>query len=140
MAKFSAQVSDFTKDSKHAMQRVNQSAIQGLTNDVVSDTPKDTGNASWSWLGTTDAMPPIREDSVEFNASNATSVAIMGLKAGDTFYFGAQAAYIPRLNYGFTKKDKLGRQYNQSGIGWIERRAADWPSYVKTAENKFKVT
>lgn len=140
MASFSAQVSDFAKRSKRSQTLVMRTATQKLTAAVEDDTPKDTGNAFRSWLGSTTAMPPVRPDVEEFTATGATEVAIMGLDAGDTFYFGAQAAYMARLNYGFTGTDALGRTYNQAGKGWIERHAELWPQYVKEAEAMHKVT
>jgi hypothetical protein len=139
MASFSAQVSDFTKRSKRAQQMVMRTAVQKLTAAVEDETPEDTGNAFRSWLGSTTAMPPVRPDVAEFVDTGATEVAIMGLDAGDTFWFGAQAAYMARLNYGFTGTDSLGRTYNQAGKGWIEANAARWPQYVKEAESMFRV-
>lgn len=116
-----------------------RTATQKLVANVEDDTPKDTGNAYRSWLGSTTAMPPIRHDVAAFVESDATTLAIAGLDAGETFYFGAQANYMPRLNYGFTGTDALGRTYNQAGKGWIERHATLWPQYVKQAEAMHRV-
>lgn len=118
---------------------VMRTSVQKLTAGVEDGTPKKTGNAFRSWLGSTTAMPPVRPDVDEFDNTAATEVAIMGLDAGDTFYLGAQAAYMARLNYGFTGTDALGRTYNQAGLGWIEDEAAKWPQYVKEAESMFRV-
>ena len=118
---------------------IMRTSVQKLTAAVEDGTPKKTGNAYRSWLGSTTAMPPVRPDVSEFSDNDATGVAIAGLDVGDTFYLGAQAAYMARLNYGFTGEDSLGRTYNQAGIGWIEREAAMWPQYVKDAEALFRV-
>lgn len=139
MASFSAQVSDFTRRSKRAQEMIMRTSVQKLTASVEGDTPKLTGNAFRSWLGSTTAMPPIRPDVENFTETGATEVAIAGLDAGDTFYFGAQANYVPRLNYGFTGTDSLGRTYNQAGLGWIERNAELWPKFVRDAEALFRI-
>lgn len=136
MATFKAQVSDFVKLSKRDAKRLHRQAVQDLTEAVVEDTPVDSGFARRSWLGSTVSMPPIREGVEEFNNTGATAVAIAGLDTGNDFWFGAQAAYVPRLNYGFTGTDSLGRTYNQTGKGWIEKHAKLWPTYVKNAERK----
>jgi hypothetical protein len=73
---------------------------------------------------------------VEFNETGATELTIATLGIGDTYWLGAQAAYVPRLNYGFTGTDSAGRTFNQQGKGWIEKHAALWPSYVRGAESK----
>lgn len=136
MKTFSAQVSDWVRETKRTTTRVHRQAVQDFTEAVVGDTPVNVGHARRSWLGTTDAMPPIRPDLKEFNNGPATELTIAMLSPGDTYWLGAQAAYVPRLNYGFTGTDSLGRTYNQSGIGWIEKHEALWPSYVRGAERK----
>lgn len=136
MASFKAQVSDFVKQTKRDTTLVHRQAVQDFTEAVVEDTPVDTGNARRSWLGSSSTMPPVRPDAAEFLETGATELTIATLDVGDTYWLGAQAAYVPRLNYGFTGTDSLGRSFNQQGKGWIEKHAALWPTYVKAAERK----
>lgn len=58
------------------------------------------------------------------------SLGIADIKPGDTVYIGYTAAYSRRLNYGFVGEDSLGRNYNQSGYGFAEAAAAQWPAIV----------
>ena len=58
------------------------------------------------------------------------SLGVANIKPGDTVYIGYQAKYSRRLNYGFVGTDSLGRTYNQSGYGFAEAAAAQWPAIV----------
>ena len=40
---------------------------------------------------------------------------------------------MPRLNYGFTGTDSLGRTYNQAGRLFVERNAGRWQEFVDAA-------
>lgn len=65
------------------------------------------------------------------------TLAIAGMKLGDTAQFAWVAAYARRMEYGFTGQDRLGREYNQSGRHFAGSAAAQWQRIV--AENAAKV-
>ena len=131
MASFSAQVRNWNDKAKRNFSLVHRSAVQKLYHGVVEDTPILTGNARRSWALSTTAMPQITGG--EFSAPPDIGLSIAGLPAGTPVYIGAQAVYVPRLNYGFTGTDSLGRQYNQAGLMFVERNAERWQEYVDQA-------
>ena len=71
---------------------------QALSNEIVRNTPVDTGYLRASWSPNIDA----------------SSVTI-----GDVFEFSNHAVYARRLEFGFIGTDKLGRIYNQAGRGFV---------------------
>ena len=131
MSNFSAQVRAFNDKAKRNFSLVHRSAVQKLYQGVVEDTPILTGNARRSWALSTTTMPQITGG--EFSAPPDIGLSIAGLPAGTPVYIGAQAVYVPRLNYGFTGTDSLGRQYNQAGLLFVERNAERWQEYVDQA-------
>lgn len=64
--------------------------------------------------------------------------ALLDWKPGETLYIGFQANYARRMNYGFVGEDSLGRTYNQSGFGFVEKAAARWPFIVDAAAAKVR--
>ena len=131
MSTFSAQVKNWNAKAKRNFSMVHRSAVQKLYQGVVEDTPILTGNARRSWALSTTAMPQITGG--EFSAPPDVGLSIAGLPTGTPVYIGGQAQYLPRLNYGFTGTDSLGRQYNQSGRMFVERNAEKWQDYVNQA-------
>jgi hypothetical protein len=87
--------------------------------------PVKTGNLARSVV--VDNKPP---QTIEGLAKGDFSLGIANIKPGDTIYIGWQAAYSRRLNYGFVGADSLGRVFNQSGYGFAEATAAQWPAIV----------
>ena len=131
MSTFSAQVTSWTAKAKRNFSLVHRSAVQKLYQGVVEDTPIVTGNARRSWALSTTAMPQITGG--EFSAPPDIGLSIAGLPTGAPVYIGAQAVYVPRLNYGFTDTDSLGRSYNQAALLFVERNAERWQEYVDQA-------
>jgi hypothetical protein len=133
MAKsFSAQVKDWTDKAKRNFSMVHRSTVQKLYIAVVEDTPILTGNARRSWAMSTTAMPQIASGPASFMPADI-GLSIATLPTGSPVYIGAQAIYIPRLNYGFTGTDSLGRNYNQAGLMFVERNAERWQEFVDAA-------
>ena len=79
-------------------------------------------------------MPQIDQSGeVRFDTPPDIGLIIATLPPGSPVYIGAQAIYMPRLNYGFTGTDSLGRTYNQSGKMFVERNAERWQEFVDAA-------
>ena len=134
MAKsFSAQVRGWNDKAKRNFSMVHRSAVDKLYQAVVEDTPILTGNARRSWALSTTAMPQIDQTGQLFTAPPDIGLSIATMPTGSPVYIGAQAIYIPRLNYGFTGTDSLGRNYNQAGLMFVERNAERWQSFVDAA-------
>lgn len=93
--------------------------------------PVRTGNLARSVI--VDNKPPQVIDGV---ATGDFSLGIANIKPGDTVYLGWQARYSKRVNYGFVGADSLGRVYNQSGAGFAEATAAQWPRIVAREATK----
>jgi hypothetical protein len=139
MSSFSAQVRAFNDKAKRNFSMVHRSAVDKLYQAVVESTPIKTGNARRSWALSTTAMPQIDQSGAEFTAPPDIGLSIAGLPAGTPVYIGAQAVYIPRLNYGFTGTDSLGRNYNQAGLLFVERNAERWQEFVDQAAREVGV-
>jgi hypothetical protein len=134
MAKsFSASVKAFNEKAKRNFTLVHRSAVTKLYNGVLDDTPRVTGNAGRSWRLSTTAMPQIDYSGQKFDTAQDIGLEIAGLKAGVPVYIGAQAPYMPRLEFGFTGTDSLGRSYNQAGRLFITRNAERWQEFVDAA-------
>jgi len=139
MGTFSATVKQFTIDAKENTSLIFREAASSLAEDVVRTKssggflPYEVGNLGRSFAASTTDMPQINQAEAEYGASN-TEFVIAGIEAGDTLYMGFQAAYAPRMNYGFVGTDSLGRTYNQSGNYFVENAAAKWQQFVTEAE------
>ena len=58
------------------------------------------------------------------------SLGVADIVPGGDVYIGWTVKYAARQNYGFVGEDSLGRSYNQSGYGFAEAAAAEWPKIV----------
>ena len=132
MTAFSAQVKNWTAKAQRNGAMVHRQAVRHLYDGLIALTPVLTGNARRSWALSTVAMPVIRPG-VEFTAAPDVTLEIANIELGKTAYIGGQAEYLPRLNWGFTGTDSLGRKYNQAGRFFLEQNAAKWPQYVARA-------
>lgn len=90
--------------------------------------PVKTGNLARSLKAQTGSMPAVKDGPI---TGRDIGPVLLGLELGDKVYLGYQANYAMRQNYGFVGEDSLGRNYNQSGFGFVEKAAAKWPQIVK---------
>lgn len=85
---------------------------------VMQLTPVNTGylRASWqvSLLGSTEAIT---------SRSNMTVLAT--LRMGDRVVISNPVRYAMRIEYGFVGTDKLGRRYNQQGVGMMHQTISE---------------
>lgn len=58
------------------------------------------------------------------------SLVILAARLGDSIYAVYTAAYARRMEYGFTGKDSLGRDYDQGGYGFVRLAAQQWQDIV----------
>lgn len=137
MKKFTAQWDDITDRTVEKMKAVQSESIQ----DVISlaQTPKakggrmpvDTGNLRNSLVSELNGAQ-ISEGADSF----ALVTAMMDL--GDTSRFAWIASYARRREFGFTGKDKLGRQHNEKGDHFAGSAADQWPSIVRKNAARLK--
>jgi hypothetical protein len=114
-----------------------RNSVQGLAK-VAAQTipnggrvPVKTGNLARSVV--VDNKPP---KVIEGLATGDYSLGIANIRPGEPIYIGWQAKYARRQNYGFVGTDSLGRTYNQSGYGFAEAAAAQWPQIVRAEAAK----
>lgn len=93
--------------------------------------PVKTGNLARSVV--VDNKPPQIIDGL---ATGDYSLGIASIVPGETIFLGWQAKYSKRVNYGFVGADSLGRVFNQSGAGFAEATAAQWPAILKAEAQK----
>ncbi|MDP9630085.1 UNVERIFIED_ORG: hypothetical protein J2W85_002146 [Ensifer adhaerens] len=142
---FAAQVSEWAKEELAREAAVLRTASQIVANSVRTSVaaggrmPVDTGNLKNSLMGSTTAMPTVDEGEKTYpDRAGEIELIISNLDVGETLYLGFQAAYGPRMNYGFVGQDSLGRVYNQQGFGFVDAEAQDWPQTVKRAEEQVR--
>ncbi|MDX0354313.1 hypothetical protein GOC51_03705 [Sinorhizobium meliloti] len=142
---FAAQVSEWVQAEKEREAVVLRTAAQMVANNVRRSVaeggriPVDTGNLKNSLMASTSTMPRVDEGEREYpDQSGEIELIISNLDVGETLYLGFQAAYGPRMEYGFVGTDALGRLYNQQGFGFVQSAAQTWPQLVAEAEQKVR--
>lgn len=114
-----------------------RNSVQGLARVAATTIPNGgrvpvkTGNLARSVV--VDNAPP---KIIEGLATGDYSLGVAAIKPGDTVYIGWTAIYSRRMNFGFVGTDSLGRSYNQSGFGFAEAAAAEWPTIVMAEARK----
>lgn len=127
----------WAKDQQDNLLRVFQRALVLLgrelirTRDDGGALPKVTGNLARSLLAQIGQRVTV-SDATDFAGTDVGVIAVQAM-LGDEVFFGYQAAYAKRQNYGFVGADSLGRQYNQAGNNFVERAINMWPQIVDQA-------
>lgn len=141
MGSFKKSVNEFSVEAKENASLIFRTAISNLHEEVIrpkssgGNLPHDTGNLGRSVTLSANHID-IDTESKDYIAQDV-GAAVASVEYGDTMYLGFQAAYAPRMNYGFVGTDSLGRKYNQIGNYFLENGEALWPTIVKEAEAKF---
>lgn len=145
MVDFAAKVKDWSEKRKRNQVYIFRSAAQKLVDAMLlskfsgGNMPIDTGNLRRSLLASTSYMPIIQRGVQEFPDNyGQVQLTIAGAELTNTIYLGFQAEYAPRMEYGFTGQDSLGRNYNQSGNGFVRLAAARWQSFVDAATKEIE--
>jgi hypothetical protein len=140
---FAATISEWGQAELERAEAIYQTAAQTVANEVRNPLaeggrmPVKTGNLRRSLMASTSEMPTIKPEQTTFSDSGIEMV-IAGAELGGAVYLGFQAAYAPRMNYGFVGEDSLGRVYNQAGFGFVDAVAQRWPQIVAEAEAKVR--
>ena len=91
-------------------EKVTRKVIADIDNDLVSQTPVDTGRAQNNWLPSINTP---RNDTISAEAPRQQALDIVGrLNFGETFYITNNLPYIRRLNDGYSKQ--------QATPSWVE--------------------
>jgi hypothetical protein len=141
--KFAAQVDAWCKESEDRLMMVFKRAVELLAEELARTRgnggalPHRTGNLMRSLAARINALPPGGAPGAVYGGSDVGAVVAQAL-LGDSVSLGFQANYARRMNYGFVGQDRLGRNFNQSGAGFVERAAAMWPALVERAAAEFR--
>lgn len=129
-----ANPSDWARETKERLTAVFRNSVQELAKVASTTTanggrvPVKTGNLARSvQIG---KAPITMGDAGKNYIVQDSAMVLIDLQLGDTAYLGWQANYAKRQNYGFVGDDSLGRTYNQSGFGFAENAAKQWPAIV----------
>lgn len=90
-------------------------------------TPVDTGYLRASW------QVSIKGDMLPLNGGQDSITVISTLRMGDTVIISNPVRYAARIEYGFVGADKLGRRYNQAGVGMMTQTMAELPQIAQAA-------
>lgn len=122
---FSASVKDWAQRTKAAQEAVMRSSIEDVIDVASAMVPVDTGH-----LKNTLASDLNGAGEFAIDAQSGVAVTIENMVPGDTLHIAWTAAYAQRINSGFVGEDRLGRTYEQAGVHFVERAAANWPEIV----------
>lgn len=142
---FAATISEWGRAELERAEAIFQTAAQTVANEVRTPVaaggrmPVKDGNLRNSLLASTTAMPQVKEGQAKYtDPASEIALTIAGAELGSVVFLGFQAAYGPRMNYGFVGEDSLGRVYNQAGYGFVDAVAQRWPQIVAEAEAKVR--
>ena len=116
-------------------------SVLDLAQNVVLDTPVDTGFLRGGWQPTIGGIPAPQGDGEHpLDPGGGIAVANIGLKAaelepGELFVMANFTVYALRLEYGFVGEDSLGRYYNQAGRYFVTNNVAMWDKIVAYRAN-----
>lgn len=128
MTTFTAQVSAWAAATKERQTAVFRESVQRLVTEMQKpvarggNMPVDTGYLRNSLLGSTSAVPTMRDQATA--EADQVVLTIAGLDLGDTFYAGWTANYARHVHYG--TRGRRGRL-------WRDLAAQKWGRIVDEA-------
>lgn len=136
---FSAQVSDWVRETEGAVEAVWKQAAQEVVNEAQRPRASggrmrvDTGFLRASLMASTASVPPINPGAVPADgglyswAETDIGATIVGADLGQTLYFGWTAAYAAHREYGAR---------GQAPDAFVRTAAQRWPSIVAEVEGR----
>ncbi len=130
---FAKKLRAFADDIPAQTNEIKKMAAQEFVNQVVADTPKDTGQAKSNWitaLGTADTTT-IRKGPGNGDASlTRARMTIGGATPGQAIHVTNNLPYMPRLDAGYSK---------QAPAGFVKRAAARTRALIRRQRIRWKV-
>ena len=99
---FNLDIQDWAKRFTGSMDALARQTCQQMAEDVVQDTPVDTGFLRGSWQPSLNT-PEISGDGENGNPSIKVAAVISGLRAGDKFWMTNNAEYAQYVEFGTSK-------------------------------------
>lgn len=136
MASFAEAIGKWASATEQRIEAVHKKSLEKLAFEMTrtraegGTLPVATGNLYRSLTASLNGMP-VTSDALAAG-SNASAV-IASMRTNQPIWFGYQAAYARRQNFGFVGADSLGRVYNQQGAHFVERAINMWPQIVAAA-------
>lgn len=124
------------KTKKNGSRGVSKRAFGPIANSGgAGNLPVDSGFLRASLVVSIgEALPAITKPPKEGVAktwdASTVQLKLEGADLSDTITAAYTAAYARRIEYGFKGKDKLGREYNQSGSRFVALAAQQWQRIV----------
>ncbi len=141
-ASFAADMAKWGASNKERVDALVRQSIQEMCITVQNNSAPPTGpnvvTAFFinNWQPSIGAPPPMKPKQNDGTAGGQKdsdaelSLVIAGLEVGDVFYYANATVYGPRLNWGFTGADALGRNVHQKGLFFMEKSLAQWDQVV----------
>jgi hypothetical protein len=132
---FSAQVSDWVKQTERRMTAVFREATQRVVSTAQRRIPVDTGFARASIRGSLSAMPAIdpsfkgTKGASYGDTSGQVTLVIADANIGQTIYVGWTANYVEFLENGHSQ---------QAPSGFVRLAAMEWPRIVREVSSEAK--
>jgi hypothetical protein len=127
---FKSSLADWLDRTDGKLDALVRQCAQQLSQQVVEDTPVDTGFLRGSWQPSIGEPASGADASTNAYPASEISLVVAELRAGDKFFLINNCPYARRLEYGFVGPDKLGRVYNQKGRYYVTRNVKQWRRIV----------
>ena len=130
---FIAELRNFAQRFPQKMDALARQTCQQVSENVIKDTPVDTGFLRSSWQPSI-GQPESAKGSAgnEAQAQAQINLTIAQMRAGQVYYLTNNAVYAKRIEFGFVGQDSLGRNFNQQGRFMVTDNVKRWPVVVES--------
>lgn len=135
MSDFSVDMNKFIKKAGDRADKFMLEFVQDLAEEVIMNTPVDTGFLRSSWTGKI-GSPDLSTTGEEAGASGATASALnnitaslLGIEGGDVYYINNNATYAAYVEFGTSK---------MAPRAMVRRAVNKAPALAKNALNRVK--
>lgn len=148
---FTADLEALVLNAQGRMEQLSRQVIQETCEQVVRNSPVLTGFFRGNWQPSIGRPPPrqgdglpsentIDADKLSDKSLQMLSLLIAQFKLGQIFWFANNTKYGPRLEYGFTGRDSLGREIHQRGRFFVRNALQRWGETVRKTAIDLRMT
>lgn len=120
----------YQESAQEVIERAQTPKAKGGNMPVKDGFLRNSGQGTLNSPATAATKKPKGYSSVDWTADEVVLV-INRAELTDTIFFVWTAEYAARMEYGFVGQDSLGRNYNQSGNGFLRLAVQQWPQIVE---------